>query len=82
MDRGIDIWFRPQIYSLHKRAWRKLTMPEKSFEALEVRRLIRAKSPDLVVLSDGNALPPIDVMELCIAQGLPFVTIAEANCDL
>jgi glycosyltransferase involved in cell wall biosynthesis len=81
VDGGIDIWFRPQEYSLQKRAWRRLTSPKSSFETLEVQRLIEAISPDLVVLSQGGAFPPMEVMELCIARRLPFVTIAEANCD-
>jgi hypothetical protein len=81
LDRGIDIWFRPQKYSLQQRTWRRLTTPKSSFETLELRRLFRARSPDLIVLSDGNVLPPVEVMGLCIAERLPFVTIGQANCD-
>ena len=81
VDRGIDIWFRPQEYSLQKRAWRRLMSPKSSFETLEVQRLIEAKSPDLLVFSEGGSFPPDDAMELCITKRLPFVTIAHANCD-
>jgi glycosyltransferase involved in cell wall biosynthesis len=81
VERGIDIWFRPRSYSPHKRVWRKLMTPGSTFEALEMQRLVKAKSPDLVVLSDGLAFPPVDAMEVCIANGLPFVTIAHANSD-
>jgi glycosyltransferase involved in cell wall biosynthesis len=81
VDRGIDVRFRPRVPPLSKRAWRALTAPEHSFDALALQRLIKAKSPDLVVVSDGGVFPPIDLLELCIAGRLPFVTIGHANCD-
>jgi glycosyltransferase involved in cell wall biosynthesis len=81
VDRGIDIWLRPRKYSLQKLAWNKLTSPKSSLETLDVQRLIEAKSPDLVVLSEGGAFPPMEMLESCIARRVPFVTIAEANCD-
>ena len=37
--------------------------------------------PDLVVFSDGLAYPPIELIELCIAKNIRFVTIAQANSD-
>jgi glycosyltransferase involved in cell wall biosynthesis len=33
------------------------------------------------VISVGNNFPPIDLLEFCIANRLPFVTIAHANSD-
>jgi glycosyltransferase involved in cell wall biosynthesis len=35
----------------------------------------------LVVLSDGAFVLPADLMELCLAKGWPFVTIAQANTE-
>jgi glycosyltransferase involved in cell wall biosynthesis len=81
LERGIEIWFRPQHQPLEKKVWRGLTAPDKSFEALEVQRLLRARSPDLVVHSCGGAFPSIDVLELYIANRLSFVTIAHANTE-
>src|SRR5215469_6832845 len=81
MARGIEVWFRPKRYSIRKRAWRRLVAGGKSLNALEVQRFIKAKTPGLVVLSDGGSLPPIDLLELCAAERTHFVTIGQANAD-
>ena len=62
-ERGVEVWFRSARYPLRKRAWRRLTAQQKSFTALEVERLIAARSPELVVLSDGGPFPPIDLLD-------------------
>jgi len=45
----------------------------------DLRKRIFAKAPSLVVLSTGTALPPIELVELCISEKAPFVTIGQAN---
>jgi glycosyltransferase involved in cell wall biosynthesis len=47
----------------------------------DMRKRIFAKAPSLVVLSSGGALPPIELLELCISEKVPFVTIGQANLD-
>jgi glycosyltransferase involved in cell wall biosynthesis len=80
MEHGIEVWFRPSP-SLWKRARRRLTAPRWSLAALELRRCVGEKPPGLVVISDGAALPPVDLLELCIAERWPFVTIGQANSE-
>ena len=62
VKRGIDVWFRPTPYPLRKRAWRALVSPEKALTTLEVERLIAARSPEFVVISDGSPFPPVDLL--------------------
>jgi glycosyltransferase involved in cell wall biosynthesis len=81
MERGVEVWFRPTQYPLRKRAWRRLTARHKTQSELELQRLVAARPPGLVVFSDGGPFPPIDLLELCIAKKLPFVTIGQANSD-
>jgi glycosyltransferase involved in cell wall biosynthesis len=81
LERGIDVWFRPRVPPLSQRAWRGLMGPESSYEKLELQRLLRAKSPDLIVLSEGGSFAPIDVLELCVAKKLPFATILHAGSE-
>jgi glycosyltransferase involved in cell wall biosynthesis len=78
-QRGVEVWFRPTPYPLRKRAWRRLTAPEKSSTTLEVERLVAARSPELVVISDGAPFPPLDLLEMCATKRLPFVIIVHCN---
>ena len=78
-ERGIEVWFRPMRYPLRKRAWRALTAPQKSPTTLEVERLVAARSPEFVVISDGAPFPPLDLLEMCATKRLPFVIIVHCN---
>jgi glycosyltransferase involved in cell wall biosynthesis len=78
-ERGVDVWFRPTPYPLRKRAWRRLTAPQKSLTTLEVERLVAARSPEFVVISDGSPFPPLDLLEMCVSKRLPFVIIVHCN---
>ena len=80
-ERGVEVWSRPMVYSVRKRAWRALTAPKKTLTTLEVERLIAARSPDVVAISDGAPFPPLDLLEMCVAKRLPFVTIVQCNQD-
>jgi glycosyltransferase involved in cell wall biosynthesis len=79
VERGIDVWFRPTLYPLRKRAWRTLVSPEKTLTTLEVERLIAARSPEFMVISDGSPFPPVDLLEICTTKRLPFVIIVQCN---
>jgi glycosyltransferase involved in cell wall biosynthesis len=81
MQSGVEVVVRPARYPLWRRIWRKATFAHDTHEAAELHRLIVAKSPSLVVLSTGSALPPVDLVELCVAMKVPFVTIGQANQD-
>jgi glycosyltransferase involved in cell wall biosynthesis len=81
-ERGVEVWFRSAGYPLRKRAWHALTSRQKSHTVREVERLIAARSPEFVVLSDGGPFPPIDLLDMCEIKRLPFVTIGQANGDL
>jgi len=79
VKHGIDVWFRPTPYPLSKRAWRALIAPGKDLTTLEVERLIAARSPEFVVISDGAPFPPLDLLETCAVKHLPFVIIVQCN---
>lgn len=81
LQGGVEVCFRPPRYPLRKLAWRELRAPRKTVQALELHRSLSASPPDLVVLSDGGPLPPIDLIEVCIETSVPFVTIGQANWD-
>jgi glycosyltransferase involved in cell wall biosynthesis len=76
---GIDVWLRPKPYPLRKRAWRALITPQKSPTTSEVERVIAARSPKFVVISDGSPFPPLDLLEMCAAKGVPFVILVHCN---
>lgn len=77
---GIRIQLRPEQYSLWKRVWLYIPSRRKSKAALEIERLLRrGHPPRLVVFSNPYAYPPIELLELCVLGGLPFVTIANGN---
>jgi glycosyltransferase involved in cell wall biosynthesis len=78
-ERGVEVWFRPTPYPLRKRAWRALTAAQKSHTTLEVERLIAARSPAFVVISDGSPFPTLDLLEMCTTKRLPFVIVVQCN---
>jgi glycosyltransferase involved in cell wall biosynthesis len=79
--RGVELWIRPGAYPWLEHPWRRVMSRQYGLVAFEVARLIAARSPALIVLSDGAALPPIELVEMCAARGLPFVTFGHANSD-
>lgn len=78
-ERGIEMQLRPTPYPFKKRVWRALVAPQKSPTTREVERLIAARSPDFVVISDGTPFPPLDLLEMCAAKRLPFAIIVHCN---
>jgi glycosyltransferase involved in cell wall biosynthesis len=79
IDAGVDVWLRPSTYPLWRRAWRRLTHVTTASITAEVARLLRARPPSLVVLSDGGPFPWLDLPELCAAGRWRFATIGQAN---
>ena len=79
--RGIDLWTWPRQYSLRKHPWRRLKSGRDGSVAFVVERLLDARTPASVVLSDGTTLPPIQLLELCVAKRIPFVTISQAGSE-
>ena len=79
MRGGIDVQPRALRYPMFKRMWRKLASRHEGLMVSEVRRFIEANSPLLVVFSDGGPVPPIELLDLCIARRVPFVTIGQSN---
>jgi glycosyltransferase involved in cell wall biosynthesis len=82
VERGVDVWFRPDSPPQWTRVWRKLSAPHKSLKTLEVQRLLGARPADIVVFSDGGPFPEIEFLEICVSRRLPFVTIGQANADV
>jgi glycosyltransferase involved in cell wall biosynthesis len=79
--RGVDLWVHQNWYSLPAHPWRWLAQRRYGASAYDLARLISARSAALVVLSDGGGLPPIELLELCTAKRLPFVTIGQSNSE-
>jgi glycosyltransferase involved in cell wall biosynthesis len=95
IESGVEVWFRPQPspvwkhawrlltapHQISKHAWRLLAAPQKTATTTEVERLLAARRPRLIVISEAGAFPLIDLLELCVDKQLPFVTIHQANSD-
>jgi glycosyltransferase involved in cell wall biosynthesis len=79
--RGVDFWPWPRWYSLRKHPWKRLKSHRNGSVAFAVERLLDARPPVIAVLSDGGTLPPIELLELCIAKRIPFVTISHAGSE-
>jgi glycosyltransferase involved in cell wall biosynthesis len=78
-ERGVELWQRPRWYSWTEHPVRRLLSRARGPLIHEVKRLLAARPPTLVVFSEGNALPPLELLELCAARDAPFVTITQAN---
>jgi glycosyltransferase involved in cell wall biosynthesis len=79
---GVDVQLRASQYPVWKRIGNKVFSTEKSMFVRELEKFLSSRAaPDLVVLSDGAAFLPIDVLQMCITSGLPFATISQANYE-
>ena len=78
---GIDVQPRARRYPLWKRLWRRVNFRRDSYLVADVQKLIDAKRPSLVVFSDGGPVSPVELLELCVAKRVPFVTIGTGNTE-
>jgi glycosyltransferase involved in cell wall biosynthesis len=78
---GLYIAPRPVEYSILERAWHYAFARVKEKWVLELRNVIRNKSPQLVVFSEGTTYPPIELIDVCVSAKLPFATISHKNWD-
>jgi glycosyltransferase involved in cell wall biosynthesis len=76
---GVDVSVRSLHLTAAERLWRMATFNRRGGIATQVRKLLVPKMPSLLVISNGTALPPIDLLELCASMRVPFVTIGLAN---
>jgi glycosyltransferase involved in cell wall biosynthesis len=60
---------------------RRVLRGRKSDLLIEIEKFLHLVQPELVIVSAGWVFPPIEWLEFCREQGLPFVTIAQANSE-
>ena len=70
---------RPKRYSPLRRVHQKLLARRAPPHIADLERSMADQRPALVVISNGDALPPVELAEVCIARRIPFVTIGQAN---
>jgi glycosyltransferase involved in cell wall biosynthesis len=46
---------------------------------MDIEQTFGDAEPSLVVISNGSVLPPIELVELCLAKNWPFATLAHSN---
>ena len=76
---GVDLRPRPIKPSLVALARRYRS--GKSQITFDVEQSFGNLSPSLVVISEGTAFPPIDLVELCVARGWPFATVVHNSFE-
>lgn len=76
-----DIQVRQLQHSVLRRAWWKVFANGKSPAEVGLTKFLDARSPDLVVVSNGAAFQATELLELCLAKKLPFVTICQNNTE-
>jgi glycosyltransferase involved in cell wall biosynthesis len=81
MNSEVKISLRSQNNSLLNRMRRRVLSGRKSDLSIEIERFLNLVQPELVIISAGWVFPPIEWLELCRGQGLPFLTIAQANSE-
>jgi glycosyltransferase involved in cell wall biosynthesis len=74
---GVDLRPRPLTPSLMGQIRRYASGQPRI--VLDVERSFGGALPNLVVISNGTVLPPIELAELCIAKSWRFVTVAHSN---
>lgn len=87
---GVDLWPWRRWSSLRtaftdrtgwvKHPWKRLKSGRNG-ALFTAERLLDARRPAIAILSDGGTLPPIELLELCVAKRIPFVTINHAGSE-
>jgi glycosyltransferase involved in cell wall biosynthesis len=81
-EAGIDVQSRRVQHQLWRRIWDKVLPNGMTPLTAEVDRFLSARTtPALIVLSDGAAFHPTELLELCVSRRLPFATISQANYE-
>ena len=76
-ESGARVFSYPLSVTVWRFAWRKLSGKTRS--VLDLEELLPSVRPALVVISDGGALPPIDIAEMFVTMKWPFVSIGQNN---
>jgi glycosyltransferase involved in cell wall biosynthesis len=74
LQAGVDVRPRPFKSSLFARARRYMSKEAKI--TFDIERSFGHVSPSLVVISEGWAFPRVELVEMCVAKGWPFVIVA------
>jgi len=77
---GVDLRPRPAKPSLVALARRYMTGNAQI--TIDVERSLGNLRPSLVVISEGGAFPPIDLVEMCVARSFPFAVVAHGNFEI
>ena len=81
LGSGVKLRLRPERYSVWGRMRRRMISGRNSDVLLAIEEFINAVQPELVLLSTGWIVPPIDWLELCCEKALPFVTVGQMNSE-
>lgn len=74
---GIDLHPRPIKPSIAQRVRRSVR--GQAPMVFDIERAVGKTSVALVVMSTGYFVPPIELVEMCLARNWPFVTLARCN---
>ena len=80
-SRGIELRTHRHWYSWRSHPWHRLRSHNIDGLTYSVDRLITSTKPALVVFSEGGAHPVLELIEMCAAKNVPFVTIVQSNRD-
>ncbi len=78
---GVKVRMRRTKYPPWWRAWKRASAYVKLPVETEFSRFVAGRIPALVVFSAAASTPPIEMLQECVARGLPFVTISQANSE-
>lgn len=80
-EQGLELtaYRFPHQHNLVKRTWHKLRRRLPIVD--EDTRWLRARKPDLVVISQGENVDGVEWMELCQRERLPYVAIVHCNFE-
>jgi glycosyltransferase involved in cell wall biosynthesis len=79
-ESGACVLSYPLPVTARRLVRRKLS--SKTQSVFDLEELLPSVRPALVVMSDGSALPPIDIAEMFATKKWPFVSIGQNNCEL
>lgn len=81
-ESGAEVWEYPRWIELWEKAARRARAGAAlGLASLLKSRWLRSVRPTLVCVSSGQALEGIEWMRVCSAQGVPFVTLAQAHAE-
>jgi glycosyltransferase involved in cell wall biosynthesis len=78
---GVNVQLRRSNIPFVLRAWRKSVRRNQQTIDYDLAKFLDSGTPTLVAICNGGAAPPVEILQACVARGLPFATVGQSHSE-